>query len=153
MAERKIFPASMIGRIADEVLGDPEKVFKEADKTWQSELKKLNDFIKVTHPWGKNRTFNLRQKHTYKNKGMLKSEIRSGADYSGALYNDRKKYTIVPRRKKMLSWIGVNGQRVFSKGVEIPARKGIPWIQNAFDEKSNRILDKVSDTLVKELLK
>ncbi len=147
----KIFKSNDLADVANSVLGDPETAFKDANKAFQTGMRKFNDKIKVKHPWGKNRTFNLRSKHKYKDLGHLKAQINSEADYSAAIYKKRKAYPINPRRRKFLSGIH-NGKRWFSKGpILIPERKANPWIEDAWKKDAPNILGKMSSAVIEKL--
>ena len=106
-------------RLVDEFLPDIGAMVIDADKSIADGVYKLNNSIKVKHPWGKNRTYNLRSKHEALRNKILNYSIKSGAEYSSALYYGRDEFTLFPRRKKYLSWM-YNGKRVFKKSACLP---------------------------------
>ncbi len=58
--------------------------------------------------------------------------------------------TIYPKRAKMLSWIGEDGERIFAKRVRIPAR---PYLRPALDENIEEIKNVIAQVVIAELLK
>lgn len=63
----------------------------------------------------------------------LKADPRnaSGIDYSVPYNDGHKTYTIRPKTKKALRWIGADGKVRFAKSVTIPASAGDPFIKRA----------------------
>ena len=58
--------------------------------------------------------------------------------------------TIKPKTKKMLSWIGENGERIFARAVQIKAQ---PYLRPAVDNHKNDIIGAVSAALTALLQK
>ena len=52
-------------------------------------------------------------------------------DYSMPYWKGHRTYTIVPKNGGVLSWIGKDGKRAYSKGHKIPAHAGDPFIERA----------------------
>lgn len=65
------------------------------------------------------------------NPAKLKADPRNagGKNYSIPYYYGHNGYTIKPKNKKVLSWIGKDGQRKFAAYVRIPPHPGDPFIE------------------------
>jgi len=63
----------------------------------------------------------------------LKADPRNigGLDYSRAYHDGHGPYTIVPKRAKVLRWIGADGKVHFATKVKNPAHAGDPFVQRA----------------------
>lgn len=63
----------------------------------------------------------------------LKSDARNagGIDYSPFYHDGHGPYTIRPRNRKALRWVGSDGNIHFAKSVRIPASAGDPFIERA----------------------
>jgi len=135
-------------KLVDDFLPDIGEMVDSADKSVKDGVEKLNNSIRVKHPWGNNRTYNLRSKHDAIRNKVLDYSIKSGAEYSSALYYGRKEFVLTPRRKKYLSWVS-GGQRHFAKSVTIPKLIGKPWIEDAYKKSENKFLETINETILK----
>ena len=61
-------------------------------------------------------------------------EVFNDAAYAGAVHNGNKAYTIRPRHKKALRWLGKGGEVVFAKSAKRKATRGRPWLLRALQE-------------------
>lgn len=60
-------------------------------------------------------------------------EVFNETEYAKAVHDGSRARTIVPRRKKALRF-EVGGKVIFARRVQMPARRGRPWIYRALVE-------------------
>lgn len=61
-------------------------------------------------------------------------EVFNDTTYAAAVHNGSKAYTIRPKRKKALRWVGKGGEVVFAKSARHKATRGRPWLTRALTE-------------------
>ena len=148
MTKKYTINARNIQDIIDKTNPDIEKLIKNADRTFLQEIIKLNNKIKEDHPWGRNRTYNLRAGHKAERKGLFKASIKSEAPYSAPLYYGHN--GIKPVKAKVLSWIDFDsGERVFAKSVK--PREGNPWIIKYYDKEEKKILERLAKAMIGDI--
>ena len=64
---------------------------------------------------------------------MAIGEVFNEAEYAKAVHDGTKAYTIRPKHKKALRF-EINGEVVFATRVNMPARRGRPWLERALME-------------------
>lgn len=124
-----------------------------------SATEEVADYATQHHGF-KSRTGNLERSITsIHSRDGLKGWVtidRTRAPYGTYVHQGYKAFTIVPRYKKVLRWVGRDGKFVFAKRVRHPGYKGDPFLFNALDAKKeyiSNVFDNRVDAAIKEIVK
>jgi hypothetical protein len=94
------------------------------------------------------RTGRLRQRIVSRRMGLTAAKVVSSAKYAAFLeLGTPGGKIIVPKTKKVLSWIGPDGKRIFRRKVVQGAIQPRPHLRPALDESREKILSIFSDRL------
>lgn len=124
-----------------------------------SATEEVADYATQHHGF-KSRTGNLERSITsIHSRDGLKGWVtidRTQASYGTYVHQGYGAFTIVPRYKKVLRWVGRDGGFVFAKRVRHPGYKGDQFLLNALDAKKeyiSNVFDNRVDAAIKEIVK